>query len=92
MNPEAHNRPLVRYLPSPACLRMILFEQGALWLPRVREANGTGGCHPRQCRAVIGLGRVKTLHRKCRGIAILADCLVGAFFGFDYALIAAMSG
>jgi hypothetical protein len=26
------------------------------------------------------LGCVKTLHRKCRGIAILADCRVGAFF------------
>jgi hypothetical protein len=32
------------------------------------------------------------VHRKCRGVAILADCRVGAFFGFDYALIAAMSG
>jgi hypothetical protein len=39
-----------------------------------------------------GLGCVKMLHRKCRGVAILADCRVGAFFGFDYALIAAMSG
>jgi hypothetical protein len=42
--------------------------------------------------SLMGLGCVKTLHRKCRGVAILADCRVGAFFGFDYALIAAMSG
>jgi hypothetical protein len=28
----------------------------------------------------------------CSTVAILADCRVGAFFGFDYALIAAMSG
>jgi len=42
--------------------------------------------------SALGLGCVKTLHRKCRGVAILADCRVGAFFGFDYALIAAMSG
>jgi hypothetical protein len=40
----------------------------------------------------MGLGCVETLCRKCRGVAILASGVVGAFFGIDYALIAAMSG
>jgi hypothetical protein len=40
-----------------------------------------------------GLGYVKTLHRKCRGVAILADFRCERiFFGVDYALIAIMSG
>jgi hypothetical protein len=40
----------------------------------------------------LGLGCVKTLCRRCRGVAILTSGVMGAFFRVDYALIAAMSG
>jgi hypothetical protein len=42
--------------------------------------------------SVKGLGCVKTLYGKYRGVAIVAEWRYGPFFGPDYVLIAAMSG
>ncbi len=42
--------------------------------------------------SVMGLGCVKTLYGKYRGVAIVAEWRYGPFFGPDYVLIAAMSG